>query len=94
MTPDVIATLSRVIQDRKLHPREGSYTCELLEAGVPKILKKVGEEATEVVVAGALESDERLIYEAADLVYHLLVMLAARNLKWEDVVAELERRFR
>ncbi len=93
MTSEVIATLSRIIEDRKLHPRNGSYTCELLEAGRPEILKKVGEEAAEVVVAGALESDDRLVYETADLVYHLLVMLAARDLGWQDIEAELQKRF-
>lgn len=93
MTEDVIAALCRVIEDRKHNPREGSYTCALLEAGAPKILKKVGEEAAEVVVAAAIENDERLIYETADLVYHVLVMLAAKDLAWDDVLAELARRF-
>lgn len=90
----VIEALTQTIQDRKLHPREGSYTCKLFAAGQGEILKKVGEEAAEVVVAGALESDERLVYETADLVYHLLVMLAARGLSWAEVEAELQRRFR
>jgi phosphoribosyl-ATP pyrophosphohydrolase len=93
MTQDVIAALCSVIENRKQNPREGSYTCALLEAGVPRILKKVGEEAAEVVVAGALESDERIVSETADLVYHLLVMLAAKGLTWDDVLAELARRF-
>ncbi len=60
---------------------------------MPRILKKVGEEAAEVVVAGALESDERVVSETADLVYHLLVMLASKGLTWDDVLAELARRF-
>lgn len=89
----VIEALTRTIEDRKLHPREGSYTCKLFAVGQGEILKKVGEEAVETVVAGALESDERLVYETADLVYHLLVMLAARGLSWADVEAELQRRF-
>jgi phosphoribosyl-ATP pyrophosphohydrolase len=82
------------IQERKAHPRENSYTCRLLAAGQSEILKKVGEEATEVVVAGALEGKERLVYESADLVYHLLVMLASQDLTWADVEAELQRRFK
>ncbi|MGC9359219.1 MAG: phosphoribosyl-ATP diphosphatase [Anaerolineae bacterium] len=94
MTSDVIEELSRVIEDRKRHPREGSYTCKLFDAGRAEILKKVGEEAAEVVVAGALESDDRLVYETADLVYHLLVMLAAKGLHWQDIAEELARRFR
>jgi phosphoribosyl-ATP pyrophosphohydrolase len=93
MRSDVIEELTRVIEDRKRHPREGSYTCKLLEAGCAEILKKVGEEAAEVVIAGALESDDRIVYETADLVYHLLVMLAAKGLRWQDVEEELARRF-
>ncbi|HHX64094.1 MAG TPA: phosphoribosyl-ATP diphosphatase [Chloroflexi bacterium] len=89
-----MAALMATIRERKDHPREGSYTCKLLAAGQSEILKKVGEEATEVVVAGALESDERLLYESADLIYHMLVMLASRDLSWDDVEAELRRRFK
>ena len=90
---ETIQILQDVIEDRKQHPKKGSYTCALLEAGDQEMLKKIGEEATEVVVAGALESDERLVYETADLFYHLLVMLAARDLCWEDVETELRSRF-
>jgi phosphoribosyl-ATP pyrophosphohydrolase len=89
-----MAALMATIRERKDHPREGSYTCKLLAAGQSEILKKVGEEATEVVVAGARESDERLLYESADLIYHMLVMLASRDLSWDDVEAELRRRFK
>jgi len=89
----VIEALTHTIEDRKLHPREGSYTCKLFAAGQGEILKKVGEEAVEVVVAGALDSNERLVYETADLVYPLLVMLAARDLNWNEIEAELQRRF-
>lgn len=89
----VIAHLEAVINDRKVRPRSGSYTCELFEAGLPRILKKVGEEAIEVIVAGQQEGDERLVSELADLTYHALVLLAARGLSWSDVEAELARRF-
>jgi phosphoribosyl-ATP pyrophosphohydrolase len=89
-----IAALISTIAERKAHPREGSYTCQLLAAGRGEILKKVGEEATEVVVAGALEGRERLIYETADLLYHLLVLLAAQDVSWEEIEAELARRFK
>ena len=91
---ETIEKLTRTIEDRKRHPRECSYTCELFSAGQARILKKVGEEAAEVVVAAALEGDERLVAETADLVYHLLVMLAARDLSWTDVETQLERRFK
>mgnify|MGYP001081119953 FL=1 len=91
---DVISTLTTTIQDRIAHPREGSYTNRLLSAGKVEMLKKVGEEATEVVVAGALESRERLVYETADLLYHLLVLLSSQGLTWADIEAELARRFK
>ncbi len=90
----ILASLIATIAERKAHPREGSYTCKLLAAGRAEILKKVGEEATEVVVAGALEGRQRLIYEVADLIYHLLVLLAAQDISWEEIEAELARRFK
>ena len=90
---ETIRALSATIADRRALPREGSYTASLFAAGREEILKKVGEEAVEVVVAGARQDDERVLYETADLVYHLLVMLAERGLAWEDVEAELRRRF-
>ncbi len=90
----IIAALENTIRDRKEHPREDSYTCRLFAAGRPEILKKVGEEAAEVIVAGALESQDRLVYETADLVYHLLVMLSSQGLSWADIEAELSRRFK
>jgi phosphoribosyl-ATP pyrophosphohydrolase len=91
---ETIDALTATIQERKAYPREGSYTCSLFAAGSVEILKKIGEEASEVVVAGALENDERLVYEAADLVYHLLVLLTSRGLTWAEVETELARRFK
>lgn len=89
----VLAELEAVIQDRKANPRPGSYTRQLLDAGMPRILKKVGEEAIEVLIAAQSEGDERLVSELADLAYHALVLLASRDLAWSDVEAELARRF-
>ncbi len=89
----IINRLEAVIHERQAHPRPGSYTCRLLEAGLPTLLKKLGEEAVEVIVATQNETDERMISELADLVYHTLVLLAARGLSWADVEAELARRF-
>ncbi len=89
----VLAHLEAVIQERRAHPQPGSYTCRLLEGGLPLMAKKVGEEAVEVLVAAQSEGDERLTAEAADLVYHLLVLLAARGLTWSDLETELARRF-
>ena len=90
---DVLGHLETVIQDRKANPQPGSYTRQLLDGGERVILKKVGEEAIEVIVAAQNEGDERLISELADLTYHALVLLASRGLSWRDVEAELARRF-
>ena len=84
--------LWRTISERALERPAGSYTTELLNAGVGAVARKVGEEAVEVTVAALDESDERVIEEAADLVYHLYVLLAARGLDVADVEAALERR--
>lgn len=93
MTQAVLSHLWAVIEERKRQRPAGSYTVELLDAGQSKILKKVGEEAAEVVVAAAFEGDDRVIYETADLIYHVMVLLAARDLHWDAVEAELARRF-
>ena len=91
---DVLETLFATILDRRANPRPGSYTVRLLDAGEDKILKKVGEEAMEVILAAKGEGEERLISEVADLFYHLLVLLAARGLTLADVEAELVQRQR
>jgi phosphoribosyl-ATP pyrophosphohydrolase/phosphoribosyl-AMP cyclohydrolase len=91
--PPVLTRLETIIADRRDHPREGSYTAKLFAAGENEIAKKVGEEAIEVVVAAKGETGERLVYELADLVYHILVLLSGRGLSWADVEAELARRF-
>lgn len=74
----VIAALFATIQQRKVDPPAGSYTARLFEQGENEILKKIGEEAVEVIVAATREGDERAVYEMADLIYHNLVLLAAR----------------
>ena len=81
-----------VIQDRKENPFEGSYTSSLFAEGLPKIAQKVGEEASEVIVAALAQDEQRLIEEVADLIYHTLVLLAARDLSPAHIQAELERR--
>lgn len=88
---DIFDELFAVIVDRKVNPTPGSYTVTLL-TDIDEALKKVGEEAIEVVLAGKGQSDERLVSEAADLIYHLLVALAARGLTLDDVRAELAHR--
>jgi phosphoribosyl-ATP pyrophosphohydrolase len=83
-----------VIESRKQNPSEESYTSRLLAKGLPKIAQKVGEEAAEVVVAGLVQDDQRLIEEVADLTYHTLVLLAARGLTPQHIQAELQKRHR
>ena len=87
-----IQWLFDVIQERKDRPTAGSYTSSLFAEGLPKIAQKVGEEASEVIVAALAQDDQRLIEEVADLSYHTLVLLAARNISPAHLQAELERR--
>jgi len=91
---DIIAQLEEVIADRKRNAPAGSYTTSLFAAGLPRIAQKVGEEGVETVVAALSQGEDRLAAEMADLVYHCLVLLAAREMRWRDVEAELARRFR
>jgi phosphoribosyl-ATP pyrophosphohydrolase len=91
---NVLDELFATIIDRQAHPRPGSYTARLLEAGEDEILKKVGEEAMEVILAAKGQGDGRVVSEIADLFYHLLVLLAARGLTLGQVEAELKRRRR
>lgn len=91
---NTIRQVFEIIQERRQNPREGSYTASLFAAGENEILKKMGEEVVEVIVAAKGETDDRIIYELADLVYHSLVLLAEKELDWQDVEAELARRMR
>ncbi len=84
--------LYQTIKSRQENPPIDSYTAKLFAAGDVEIAKKVGEEAMEVIVASYKESDERLASECADLIYHLLVLLASRNVEWRAVERELEKR--
>jgi phosphoribosyl-ATP pyrophosphohydrolase len=81
-----------ILQERKVNPKPGSYTAELLSLGEDEIVKKIGEEAVEVILAVKGQGDERVVEETADLVYHILVMLLSRGLTWDDVQAELAQR--
>ena len=89
---EILSLLSEVIKDRNENPKEGSYTNYLLEKGIDKVLKKVGEEATETVIAAKNIDNMDLVGEVSDLMYHLSVMLFIRGLSWEDVLAELGKR--
>ena len=90
---DFLTELRALIADRKANPKPGSYTNQLL-SDKAKAAQKVGEEATEVVVAALAQTDERLVEEMADLIYHSLVLLETRDLSWTDVMAVLEKRHR
>lgn len=84
--------LMDLIVDRKLHPKEGSYTTYLFEKGLDKILKKVGEESTEVIIAGKAEDKKETIYEIADLCYHVMVLMLELGISLEDIRRELAAR--
>ncbi len=87
-----LGKLQDLIDRRKNEMPEGSYTTSLFAAGTRKIAQKVGEEAVETVIGAMAGDDENLIYEAADLVYHLMVLLASRGFRIEDVASELKKR--
>ena len=84
--------LYAIIKGRKETPKEGSYTNYLFDKGLDKILKKVGEEATEVVIAAKNEDPRELVYETADVLYHLLVLLVEKGVSYEAILEELASR--
>jgi phosphoribosyl-ATP pyrophosphohydrolase/phosphoribosyl-AMP cyclohydrolase len=90
---DILETIYRVILDRKNNPSEQSYVASLYARGLDKILGKIGEEATELAVAGKGGDPEQVTCEAADLLFHLLVLLGYYDLPPEKIYAELRRRF-
>lgn len=92
MPEQVITQLFEVIKSRKGAPAEESYTASLFAKGDNQILKKIGEELTELIMAAALKDEQNTIYECADVFYHMLVLLAHRDIELESVFAELERR--
>ncbi|MCI8505467.1 MAG: bifunctional phosphoribosyl-AMP cyclohydrolase/phosphoribosyl-ATP diphosphatase HisIE [Lachnospiraceae bacterium] len=88
----VFEKVYEIIQDRKLHPKEGSYTNYLFDKGIDKILKKVGEEATEIIIAAKNPDPEEIIYELSDFLYHAMVLMAQKGVTWEEVTRELANR--
>jgi phosphoribosyl-ATP pyrophosphohydrolase len=92
MTDDVLHRLAAVIHARRSESADKSYTRQLLDAGPERCARKLGEEATETVIAGVASDSRALTREAADLVYHLLVLLECRQVPWQDVLAELDAR--
>ena len=90
--PAILYELYSLIQERREQRPEGSYTTYLFNEGIDKILKKVGEENAEVIIAAKNNSKEELVYETADLLYHLLVLLVEQNVELADIFAELRKR--
>ena len=90
--PFSMQALYSLIEGRKTEKKEGSYTTYLFEKGIDKILKKVGEESTEVIIAGKADDRKETIYEIADLAYHVLVLMVQMGISVEDVLAELASR--
>ena len=91
---DIINDLFQTIEDRQANPQPGSYTNELFAAGEDEIVKKIGEEAVEIILAAKGQGNQRLVEESADLIYHLLVLLVSRGLTWNDLLLELSARRR
>ena len=90
---DILKALGRVLEERKSAATDSSYVAGLYQKGLDSILKKIGEESTETIIAAKSGDNNAIIYETADLWFHTLVMLAHLGLKPEDVLNELERRF-
>lgn len=86
---DIIKKLEGLIADRKNNPKPGSYTTSLFESGVQKIAQKVGEEAVETILEAQSANADALVYEASDMIYHLLVLLQAKDSSWQAVLDEL-----
>ncbi len=87
-----VQSLIDTIEGRKLNPKEGSYTTYLFEKGIDKILKKVGEESTEVIIAGKANDKAETIYEISDLMYHVLVLMIEMGISVDDIMNELKSR--
>ena len=87
-----VQALVEMLEGRKTNPKEGSYTTYLFEKGIDKILKKVGEESTEVIIAGKANDKAETIYEISDLMYHVLVLMIEMGISVDDIMAELASR--
>lgn len=90
--PQIIQTVYDVVLERQQNPKEGSYTNYLLKEGIDKILKKIGEEATEVIIAAKNLDKSELIYETSDFLYHLMVLLVEKEVELKDIWQELSSR--
>ena len=88
----VFETVYNIIEDRKNNPKEGSYTNYLFDKGIDKILKKVGEECTEIVIAAKNPDPEEIKYEISDFLYHVMVLMVEKGVTWEEITQELAQR--
>ena len=89
---EVFELIYNTIIDRKEHPKEGSYTNYLFDKGIDKILKKVGEEAAELIIAAKNPDPEEIKYEMADFLYHAMVLMAEKGITWSEIIEELDNR--
>jgi phosphoribosyl-ATP pyrophosphohydrolase/phosphoribosyl-AMP cyclohydrolase len=89
---EVLNDVYSVIEDRKIHPKEGSYTNYLFDKGIDKILKKVGEEATEIVIAAKNPGAGEIKYEISDFLYHVMVLMVEKGVTWDEIMTELANR--
>ncbi len=92
MDDKILQALYETVVNRKNNPKEGSYTCYLLDKGLDKILKKVGEECSETIIAAKNKDNNETVYEIADLIYHLTVMMVNQGITVEEVLTELDKR--
>ena len=88
----VLDDVYKIIEDRKIHPKEGSYTNYLFDKGIDKILKKVGEENTEIIIAAKNPDASEIKYEISDYLYHLMVLMVERGVTWDEIAEELAKR--
>lgn len=89
---DILQEVYNIITNRRDNPKEGSYTNYLFDKGIDKMLKKVGEESAEVIIASKNSDKSEIVYEIADLMYHLSVVMAQRDVTWNDIYNELKKR--
>ena len=88
----VLEDVYSIIVDRKANPKEGSYTNYLFDKGIDKILKKCGEECTEIVIAAKNPNPEEIKYEISDFLYHMMVLMAEKGITWEEIIEDLAKR--
>lgn len=89
---EIFSALYATVENRRDNPKEGSYTCYLLDKGIDKILKKVGEECSETIIAAKNGDNSETVYEISDLIYHLMVMMVSQGIPLDDVLKELDKR--